>query len=637
MPSLARFVVKQLKTGLASKNLFVTAFRTIAVIMRHCDWFALDENQTKFLFSLIEEKTHETASHAIAFALLKALLKRKVMLPVVYDLMKRVSHLMVQSSSSPVRNLCGECMLQFLLDYPLGEKRLGQHLTFLINNLKYEYPSGRLSVLSFLELLCSKFPTELLDVHSNVIFMHLVMRLSKDDNVECRQRISDVITALYESVSASKKKSMVALVSKWLPSSRNLSDKSKSSASESLPSSFSTSSFEFDPLTENLPKTVLLRQTVAVQVVGILASSAEGGFHQHCKSLMAGVLTCFHQQVEWQLFNTKTEESTSNEDFSSDPAAMQWNLLYQVLTALERVEEAVGKQVRPWLDSPPLWKKIVRCLLHPHAWCRATACRLAVRYLGWLELPRFVDADYPKQTFLGDQEGLFEFGSQLCFQLDAMTLSKGEASSILQGLSFVSLAMHVSPHYKGHPDSSLKSVQINQDDSDGSSGSELEAGPQGPSSTDTTDWNRGLNWLMTRLSYLTRFTAPGARVQANGSAASERELQTMKFSHVLVLECVFKWISFLCCELPAESMAPYLTQALSALIRVTDAKEQSPQLSSLAQKTMEGLQDLVGQELFLTAYSKVQSGLRDTREARRQKRKQLAVKLPHVVWHSFKN
>ena len=49
-----------------------------------------------------------------------------------------------------MRQLCAATLLQFLLDYPLGPKRLHQHLAFLITNAAYEYEQGRLQVLEML-------------------------------------------------------------------------------------------------------------------------------------------------------------------------------------------------------------------------------------------------------------------------------------------------------------------------------------------------------------------------------------------------------------------------------------------------------------------------------------------------------
>lgn len=49
--------------------------------------------------------------------------------------------------------MCSVTLLSFLLDYPLGPKRLSQHLGFLAANLSYEHESGRLAVLETLQLV----------------------------------------------------------------------------------------------------------------------------------------------------------------------------------------------------------------------------------------------------------------------------------------------------------------------------------------------------------------------------------------------------------------------------------------------------------------------------------------------------
>ena len=49
------------------------------------------------------------------------------------------------------RNACASALLQFLLDYPVGERRLQQHLQFLITNLGYEHEAGRASAIELLQ------------------------------------------------------------------------------------------------------------------------------------------------------------------------------------------------------------------------------------------------------------------------------------------------------------------------------------------------------------------------------------------------------------------------------------------------------------------------------------------------------
>ena len=50
-----------------------------------------------------------------------------------------------------VRQQCSGMMLQFVLDYPLGAKRLQHHLQFLITNLAFEHESGRQAAVDLIK------------------------------------------------------------------------------------------------------------------------------------------------------------------------------------------------------------------------------------------------------------------------------------------------------------------------------------------------------------------------------------------------------------------------------------------------------------------------------------------------------
>lgn len=72
----------------------------------------------------------------VALSLFKAIVHRKLVVPEIYDLVQIVAELMVQSQDEPIRKKCSQILLQFLLGYHLSEKRLQQHLDFLLANLR---------------------------------------------------------------------------------------------------------------------------------------------------------------------------------------------------------------------------------------------------------------------------------------------------------------------------------------------------------------------------------------------------------------------------------------------------------------------------------------------------------------------
>lgn len=54
-------------------------------------------------------------------------------------------------------------MTKFIVEYPLEEERIQQHLSFLLKNLEYFDYQGRLSILYCLTGLIEQFPQQLLD------------------------------------------------------------------------------------------------------------------------------------------------------------------------------------------------------------------------------------------------------------------------------------------------------------------------------------------------------------------------------------------------------------------------------------------------------------------------------------------
>lgn len=72
----------------------------------------------------------------VALSLLKAIVSRKLVVAEIYDIVNRVAELMVTSQVESIRKKSSQILLQFLLDYHISEKRLQQHLDFLLSNLR---------------------------------------------------------------------------------------------------------------------------------------------------------------------------------------------------------------------------------------------------------------------------------------------------------------------------------------------------------------------------------------------------------------------------------------------------------------------------------------------------------------------
>ncbi|GFR52617.1 hypothetical protein Agub_g15133, partial [Astrephomene gubernaculifera] len=191
-------------------------FRLLAALLRDCPAYQPTTAQLRFLLRWAFEDLGEAGAQPTAFALLRALLGRRVVVPEVYDVMDRVQQIMVRSQAAPVRTCCGVALLQFLLDFPLGPQRLKQHVAFLLANLEYEYESGRLQVLDMLAQVVGKFPLEVLQAQSDVLLMPLVVRLVNDSSPKARAAAGEVLRALLGRLEAPQLDRAVSYCRAWL-------------------------------------------------------------------------------------------------------------------------------------------------------------------------------------------------------------------------------------------------------------------------------------------------------------------------------------------------------------------------------------------------------------------------------------
>lgn len=88
--------------------------------------------------------TAQTAS--IAF--IRAVINRRVQLPEVYDAADLIASNAIKAHSSVIRTQGIALSMSFLLNYPLSNRRLKQHVNFFITNLSYEHPEGRQSAIN---------------------------------------------------------------------------------------------------------------------------------------------------------------------------------------------------------------------------------------------------------------------------------------------------------------------------------------------------------------------------------------------------------------------------------------------------------------------------------------------------------
>uniref|UniRef100_A0A7S3R808 U3 small nucleolar RNA-associated protein 20 domain-containing protein n=1 Tax=Dunaliella tertiolecta TaxID=3047 RepID=A0A7S3R808_DUNTE len=202
----------------ASHPVALEGFRLLAALLRQCSAYQPTTAQLRFLLSwLFSDRSAEDSSEVgPAFALLRAILGRRLVVPEVYDVMNWVQGLMVRSHSPQVRATCASALLQFLLDYPLGPRRTSEHLTFLASNLSFEHETGRLAVLDMVQQVVSKFPVEVTTANAELFLLPLVMRLVNDPAPKCRAAIAGALRALLAALPTQQHDAFATYCRQWL-------------------------------------------------------------------------------------------------------------------------------------------------------------------------------------------------------------------------------------------------------------------------------------------------------------------------------------------------------------------------------------------------------------------------------------
>lgn len=141
MPRLAKNLFKTIKkygrVGAGQGENFemiFSAFKAMTVIIRDHK-LSVTNKQLQILLSYVEEDIHDTTRQSTALPLLKAILSRKLTIPLVHDVMKKIAELVVRDPDEVIRSQCRQLVIIYMLDYPLG-KNLFKLLDFFVSQLR---------------------------------------------------------------------------------------------------------------------------------------------------------------------------------------------------------------------------------------------------------------------------------------------------------------------------------------------------------------------------------------------------------------------------------------------------------------------------------------------------------------------
>ena len=279
-------------------------------------------------------------------------------------------------------------MINYLLNYPLGEERLEQHLKQIVVNVKYEFEEGRLSGINLVTMVVEKIPEPALEKYVQLFFLPLTLQLVNDTSQRCREGIANCLSSLLRRVSTEVVQSLFDFASRWSQGGVEV-------------------------------------QKASLQLFSIFVDSRED-FLKRGETV---------SQLVERLKDIIVDKSFDEAD---------WETFYFSLLCLEKLTKPFPKVLATQHD---LWTTITMCLGHPHHFLKLVSSRLINQHLESLDALSLTSKDGSK-TFLVERPGsLYEVARNLCYQLNAEEHHQNEEVTTLciKALCWILPAMKQNP------------------------------------------------------------------------------------------------------------------------------------------------------------------------------------------------
>ncbi|KAJ0012510.1 hypothetical protein NQD34_016844 [Periophthalmus magnuspinnatus] len=563
-------------------------FKTITVLVKNIKTNSISETQLQVLLGYSEEDIYDQSRQATAFSLLKAILSRKLVVPEMEDVMKKVAKLAVNGGNNMIRIHCRQIYMKYLLDYPLGNK-LRHHLDFVVAQLSYEHDIGRESALEMMASIFQSFPQKMLQKYSTLFFAPLALVVVNDDSARCKKMAAMSIKALISQIDQNSKNHLYSLVETWLDSE----------------------------------KSTLKR--LGAQICGLFVEVEEEKFSNRLEKL----LPLIEKETHPDNYEDIEEEQ---EERGAD------RLLFTYLTLITKLCKHCG-----FLELTKYHKKLIKIwshteahLRHPHSWVWLTASQLFGQLFAaqqpdqllslWREEEETTNQPAAKVFITSAlDKKMRELALSFCYQLQSKYLDIASGEQVIKNLLFVGkIIFLISPEsditlaaeeVKMEQDQTVEQDQTEEQAEEENRNGLEEENEEDKEEEDKDDRPPSLMWLINKLSLM-----------AKREAAYSPKVPLKR-------TCVFKFLGAIGMYLGKERLGPYLKTIITPLYRELDSTyaDQDPTLKNLAQELIELLKKQVGLEGFSLAFSAVQKEFSQRRAARKRHRALQAVANPDIA------
>lgn len=417
----------------------------------------------RYLVQLLMSSMNDaTSSYQTAiYQLLRSIVETRIMIPEIYDLMIKLTEQIVLPHRQNIRDSASNLIVNFIVNYPLGDKRMMAQVKQLLVNCSYEFEEGRMSALGTVETLVKALPGAAVDEFAQMIFLSLVLRVVNDSSSSCRSKASDVIVTMVRKINSDLVMDMLEYSYQWM----------------SL--DFFASSDNCQTLT--LVKTGIQATTILLKARPdlIKKSNRFAEFislsHQNLVSflLLSGE---FHPEKAFRRGSIEKREQSiagMREGEGDSGGSQYWSLIYHMLCFVEMLWKNLSSSIDFYFCNPVEFSSsfcqvinqrfglhlstkssmeiqylyleiILECLLYPHAWIRSISCRILKNYLD----RRDVDNNRLFTTgteYLLQANALYSIGRRLCVVLNQPNLFSDLLESLSSCMVFTIKALFNNP------------------------------------------------------------------------------------------------------------------------------------------------------------------------------------------------
>jgi len=577
-PKFASKMFKFMRHGGSSQDALLISqacFKLASILVRDCPWHPISKNEVRVLLSFVEADVQDSDRQTTAFSVLKAILSRKLVAAELYDIMDKVMELMIRTHIHSLREHCQQVGMVFLLDYPLGRKRLEKTINFLVSNLDYEVDTGREAALTMLRMVAHKFPPEIIEEYADLFFASLVKLLVNTNAPRVRKAASAMMVTLLQSVTPSKQDSLHRMALAW----------------------------------SNAEAPSLKR--AGVQVVCLFLDALEKGYARFVAATMGAV-----QGLVFAL----PDDSTALE-YTDLP----WELIYLTFTALEKLlrhfPDQLQMMTRPAFaakgakklkktasgdaaaaqreaEAKKIWSTVEAYLLHSHTWVRLAASRLVGCYFSSIEPQELVAK--AEAHFL-DQNTLYRIGKLVCRQIQGSYFDEDFGNQVVKIMFYILRVLYL--------------IHTNPADDGAGAGAGAAAATTAEGGGEDGDQKKkhssGLVWTFKQLAY-------HAKTEATVSPT-----QSYKRN------CVFKIVAAVANFIKEkEQLMLFLPIFMEPLYRTDECEDSSEEIKGLGSQVLMLIKKIVGVNDFATALNTIRGKIAEVRMERKTARVQLAVTEP---------